>query len=100
MLATSHREQFRLPPQVLTHFRPRCTEDLYPHHAHQCHDLVKGGTGMDRTDDPSGLPAPEKQMGLENVGQQQGEHVLRADQEVSQEIGGLVHLAQQDTVGE
>ena len=55
---------------------------------------------MDRTDDPSGLPAPEKQMGLEHVGQQQGEHVLRADQEVSQEIGGLVHLAQQDTVGE
>jgi len=55
---------------------------------------------MDRTDDPSGWPAPEKQMGLEQIGQQQGDHVLRADQEVSQEIGGLVQLAQQDTGGE
>jgi hypothetical protein len=52
---------------------------------------------MDRTDDPSGLPAPEKQMGFKHVRQQQGDHVLRADQEVSQEIGGLVQLAQQDT---
>ncbi len=100
MLSTSHREQFRLPPQVLTHFWPRCNEDFCSHHPHQCNDLVKGCAGMDRTDDPSGLPAPEKQMGLEQIGQQQGDHVLRADQEVSQEIGGLVQLAQQDTGGE
>jgi hypothetical protein len=100
MLSTSHREQFRLPPQTLTHFRPRCSEDLCSHHAHQCHDLVKRCIGMDRTDDPSGLPAPEKQMGFKYVRQQQSDHVLRADQEVSQEIGGLVQLAQQDTVGE
>jgi hypothetical protein len=93
MLSTSHREQVRLPPQVLTHFRPRGNEDLCSHHAYQCHDLVKRCAGGDRTDDPSGLPAPEKQMGFEQIGQQQGDHVRRADPQISQEISGLVQLA-------
>src|SRR6266702_3820190 len=73
MLFTSHREQFRLAPQALTHFRPRCHEDLCFHHSHQCYNLVKRCAGMDRTDDPSGLPAPEKQMGFKHVRQQQGD---------------------------
>src|ERR1700730_2975804 len=55
---------------------------------------------MDWADDPSDLPTPEQQMGLEQVRQQQGDDILWANPQIGEKTRCLMDLVQQDAIGD